>query len=154
MKERNRQRQEEREQQIREEKNRLLSLSEKELLVEILYELKSIEEKIEAVVKKVYGGDGISVLPAAKKQIASLEAMGYSNLPVCMAKTQYSFSDDPTKLGAPENFTVTIKNVKISAGAGFIVVLTGDIMTMPGLPRVPAANNIDVLANGEITGLF
>ncbi len=114
----------------------------------------SIEDKIEAVVKKVYGGDGISVLPAAKKQIAALEAMGYANLPVCMAKTQYSFSDDPTKLGAPENFTVTIKNVKISAGAGFIVVLTGDIMTMPGLPKVPAAERIDVDENGKISGLF
>ncbi len=119
------------------------------------YELDgSIEDKIEAVVKKVYGGDGISILPAAKKQIAALEAMGYSNLPVCMAKTQYSFSDDPTKLGAPENFTVTIKNVKISAGAGFIVVLTGDIMTMPGLPKVPAAEKIDVDENGKISGLF
>ena len=119
------------------------------------YELDgSIEDKIEAVVKKVYGGDGISVLPAAKKQIAALEAMGYANLPVCMAKTQYSFSDDPTKLGAPENFTVTIKNVKISAGAGFIVVLTGDIMTMPGLPKVPAAEKIDVDENGKISGLF
>ena len=119
------------------------------------YELEgSIEDKIDAVVKKVYGGDGISVLPAAKKQIASLEAMGYGNLPVCMAKTQYSFSDDPTKLGAPEGFTVTIKNVKISAGAGFIVVLTGDIMTMPGLPKVPAAEKIDVDENGKISGLF
>ncbi len=114
----------------------------------------SIEDKIEAVVKKVYGGNGISILPAAKKQIASLEAMGFANLPVCMAKTQYSFSDDPTKLGAPENFTVTIKNVKISAGAGFIVVLTGDIMTMPGLPKVPAAEKIDVDENGKISGLF
>ena len=119
------------------------------------YELDgTIESKIEAVVKKVYGGDGISVLPAAKKQIASIEAMGYANLPVCMAKTQYSFSDDPAKLGAPEGFTVTIKNVKISAGAGFIVVLTGDIMTMPGLPKVPAAEKIDVDENGKISGLF
>ncbi len=119
------------------------------------YELDgSIESKIEAVVKKVYGGDGISVLPAAKKQIAAIEAMGYANLPVCMAKTQYSFSDDPAKLGAPEGFTVTIKNVKISAGAGFIVVLTGDIMTMPGLPKVPAAEKIDVDENGKISGLF
>ena len=119
------------------------------------YELDgTIESKIEAVVKKVYGGDGISVLPAAKKQIASIEAMGYANLPICMAKTQYSFSDDPTKLGAPEGFTVTIKNVKISAGAGFIVVLTGDIMTMPGLPKVPAAEKIDVDENGKISGLF
>ncbi len=119
------------------------------------YELDgTIEEKIEAVVKKVYGGDGISVLPAAKKQIATLVANGYSNLPICVAKTQYSFSDDPTKLGAPENFTVTIKNVKVSAGAGFIVVLTGDIMTMPGLPKVPAAERIDVDENGKISGLF
>ena len=119
------------------------------------YELDgSIEEKIESIVKKVYGGDGISVLPAAKKQIAALEANGFANLPVCMAKTQYSFSDDPSKLGAPDNFTVTIKNVKISAGAGFIVVLTGDIMTMPGLPKVPAAEKIDVDENGKISGLF
>ena len=119
------------------------------------YELDgSIEEKIEAVVKKVYGGDGINILPAAKKQIAQLTELGFANCPVCMAKTQYSFSDDPAKLGAPEGFTVTIKNVKISAGAGFIVVLTGDIMTMPGLPKVPAAEKIDVDENGKITGLF
>ncbi len=119
------------------------------------YELDtSIEEKITAVVKKVYGGVGISVLPAAKKQIAALEALGFGNAPICMAKTQYSFSDDPTKLGAPEGFTVTIKNVKVSAGAGFVVVLTGDIMTMPGLPKVPAAEKIDVDENGKITGLF
>ncbi|MBP3696614.1 MAG: formate--tetrahydrofolate ligase [Clostridia bacterium] len=119
------------------------------------YELDgTIEDKIEAVVKKVYGGDGISVLPAAKKQIDTLVANGYANLPICVAKTQYSFSDDPTKLGAPENFTVTIKNVKVSAGAGFIVVLTGDIMTMPGLPKVPAAERIDVDENGKISGLF
>ena len=114
----------------------------------------SIEEKIESVAKKVYGGDGITVLPAAKKQIARLTELGYGNLPVCIAKTQYSFSDDPTKLGAPENFVITVKNVRISAGAGFIVVLTGDIMTMPGLPKVPAAERIDVDENGKITGLF
>ena len=119
------------------------------------YELTgTIEDKIEAIVKKVYGGDGIAVLPAAKKQIAELTELGFSNLPVCIAKTQYSFSDDPTKLGAPENFTVTVKNVKVSAGAGFIVVLTGDILTMPGLPKVPAAEKIDVDASGKITGLF
>ena len=119
------------------------------------YELDAtIEEKIEAVVKKVYGGDGISLLPAAKKQIAALTALGFDKLPVCMAKTQYSFSDDPTRLGAPEGFTVTVKNVKVSAGAGFVVVLTGDIMTMPGLPRVPAAEKIDVTEDGVITGLF
>ena len=119
------------------------------------YELDcSIEEKIEAVVRKIYGGDGIVVLPAAKKQIEQLTKLGFDNLPVCIAKTQYSFSDDPTKLGAPEGFTVTVKNVKVSAGAGFIVVLTGDILTMPGLPKKPAAENIDVDENGKITGLF
>ncbi len=119
------------------------------------YELDtSIEEKIEAIVKKVYGGDGINILPAAKKQIEQLTALGFSNMPVCIAKTQYSFSDDPTKLGAPEGFTVTVKNVKVSAGAGFIVVLTGDILTMPGLPKVPAAEKIDVDENGKISGLF
>ena len=114
----------------------------------------NIEEKIEAIVEKVYGGDGITVLPAAKKQIERLTALGFGGLPVCIAKTQYSFSDDPTLLGAPTGFTVTVKNVKISAGAGFIVVLTGDIMTMPGLPKRPAAENIDVDENGKITGLF
>ena len=114
----------------------------------------SIEDKIEAVVKKVYGGNGISVLPAAKKQIEKLTELGFSNLPVCIAKTQYSFSDNPALLGAPEDFTVTVKNVKISAGAGFIVVLTGDIMTMPGLPKAPAAERIDIDENGKITGLF
>ena len=114
----------------------------------------SIEEKIEAIVKKVYGGDGISVLPAAKKQIDELEKLGLDKLPICVAKTQYSFSDDPTKLGAPNGFKVTIKNVKVSAGAGFIVALTGDIMTMPGLPKVPSAEKIDVLDDGTIVGLF
>ena len=113
-----------------------------------------IEEKNEAIVKRVYGGSGITVLPAAKKQIEKLTALGFAGLPVCIAKTQYSFSDNPALLGAPEGFTVTVKNVKISAGAGFIVVLTGDIMTMPGLPRHPAAENIDVDENGVITGLF
>ena len=93
-------------------------------------------------------------MPNAKKQIAQLTALGYDKVPVCIAKTQYSFSDDPTKLGAPEGFKVTVKNVKISAGAGFIVVLTGDIFTMPGLPKVPAAERIDVDENGKITGLF
>ena len=113
-----------------------------------------IRDKIEAIVKRVYGGSGISVLAAAQKQIDRLEELGYGKLPVCMAKTQYSFSDDPAKLGAPENFTVTVRNVKVSAGAGFVVVLTGDIMTMPGLPRVPAAEKIDVDSNGVISGLF
>ena len=119
------------------------------------YELDGpIEDKITAIVKKIYGGDGITVMPGAKKQIAQLTALGFDKLPVCVAKTQYSFSDDPTKLGAPENFTVTVKNVKVSAGAGFLVVLTGDILTMPGLPKVPAAEAIDVDEDGRIVGLF
>ena len=119
------------------------------------YELDgSIESKIEAIVKKIYGGAGVTFAPIAKKQIAQLTELGYANCPVCMAKTQYSFSDDATKLGAPEGFTVTVRNVKISAGAGFVVALTGDIMTMPGLPKVPAAEKIDVDEDGKITGLF
>ena len=119
------------------------------------YELDgTIEDKIEAIVKKIYGGDGVAFLPQAKKQIAQLTALGFDKCPVCMAKTQYSFSDDPTKLGAPEGFTVTVRNVKVSAGAGFVVALTGDIMTMPGLPKSPAAERIDVDEDGKITGLF
>ena len=119
------------------------------------YELDgTIEDKITAIVQKVYGGKSINVLPAAKNQIAQLTALGFDKCPVCVAKTQYSFSDDPAKLGAPTDFEVTIKNVKVSAGAGFVVVLTGDIMTMPGLPKVPAAENINVDINGKITGLF
>ncbi len=114
----------------------------------------SLKDKINAVVTKIYGGKGVTYLPAAEKQLARLTELGYGDCPVCIAKTQYSFSDDPTKLGAPEDFNVTVKNVKISAGAGFVVVLTGDIMTMPGLPRVPAAEKIDVDENGTITGLF
>ena len=113
-----------------------------------------IKEKIEAVVKKIYGGDGVVILPQAEKQIEQLEKLGFGKTPICIAKTQYSFSDDPSKLGAPEGFKVTVKNVKVSAGAGFVVVLTGDIMTMPGLPRVPAAEKIDVTPDGKITGLF
>jgi len=114
----------------------------------------SIEEKIEAIVKKIYGGDGVIFDKNAKKQLKTLTDLGFSNMPVCMAKTQYSFSDDMTKLGAPENFTVTVRNVKVSAGAGFIVALTGEIMTMPGLPKVPAAEKIDVEPDGKIVGLF
>ena len=114
----------------------------------------SIEEKLTTVVRRIYGGEGISILPAAQKQIAELTALGFDKLPVCIAKTQYSFSDDPSKLGAPEGFTVTIKNVKVSAGANFLVALTGDIMTMPGLPKSPAAERIDVDENGVISGLF
>ncbi len=119
------------------------------------YELDTtIEEKITAVVQKVYGGRSVIITPAAKKQIETLTALGFDKMPICVAKTQYSFSDDPTKLGAPTDFDVTIKNVKVSAGAGFIVVLTGDIMTMPGLPKSPAAERIDVDEDGKITGLF
>ena len=114
----------------------------------------SIKEKIFAVVTKIYGGKGVNYTPEAEAAIALLTDMGYANLPVCMAKTQYSFSDDATKLGAPEDFEITVRAVKISAGAGFIVVLTGNIMTMPGLPKVPAAENIDVDEHGKITGLF
>ena len=119
------------------------------------YELEgSIEDKITAIVTRIYGGRDVNILPAAQKQIDELTKLGFAGLPVCIAKTQYSFSDDPTKLGAPEDFTVTVKNVKVSAGAGFIVALTGDIMTMPGLPKVPAAEKIDVDENGRISGLF
>ncbi len=119
------------------------------------YELDgTIEDKIEAVVRKVYRGDNVLFSKQAKKQIADLTKNGFDKIPVCIAKTQYSFSDDPTKLGAPENFDIEVKNVKVSAGAGFVVVLTGDIMTMPGLPKVPAAERIDVDENGVISGLF
>jgi len=114
----------------------------------------SIKDKINAIVTKIYGGVGVNYTPDANKQIAKLESMGYTNTPVCMAKTQYSFSDDMTLLGAPENFVVTVRNVKISAGAGFVVALTGNIMTMPGLPPVPAAERIDVDDDGKISGLF
>ena len=114
----------------------------------------TIEEKIENIVRKIYGGEGVSFTSAARREIDRLTALGFGSLPVCMAKTQYSFSDDPTRLGAPEGFTVTVRNVKVSAGAGFIVALTGDIMTMPGLPKVPAAERIDVDENGKISGLF
>ncbi|MCR5667289.1 MAG: formate--tetrahydrofolate ligase [Eubacterium sp.] len=119
------------------------------------YELDlSIEEKLEAICKKIYHADGVELTAGAKKQLAKLEELGYGNLPICMAKTQYSFSDNPKLLGAPKGFTVTVRNLKVSAGAGFIVALTGDIMTMPGLPKVPAAEKIDIDENGVITGLF
>ena len=114
----------------------------------------SLEEKIQTVVRKIYGGVGAVITPAAKKQLEKLTEMGFGSCPVCFAKTQYSFSDDPTKLGAPEGFTVTVKSIRVSAGAGFVVVLTGDIMTMPGLPKSPAAERINVDENGRITGLF
>lgn len=114
----------------------------------------SIRDKIETLVKKIYGGGGINVLPAAEKKIRELESRGRSNFPICVAKTQYSFSDDPSKLGAPKDFTITVADVKFSAGAGFIVIFTGNITTMPGLPKIPAAQNIDVDSEGRITGLF
>ena len=114
----------------------------------------SIEEKLDAICKKVYHAEGVTLTPAAQKQAAQLKDLGFGGLPICMAKTQYSFSDDPSLLGAPRGFTVTVRNLKVSAGAGFLVALTGDIMTMPGLPKVPAAERIDVDENGRISGLF
>lgn len=113
-----------------------------------------IREKLEAIARRVYRADGVALTAGAQKQLAQLEAMGFGGLPICMAKTQYSFSDDASRLGAPRGFTVTVRNLKVSAGAGFIVALTGDIMTMPGLPKVPAAEKIDVDENGVISGLF
>ena len=114
----------------------------------------TIEQKLEAIVKKIYRGDSVELTPNARKQMAQLEALGFGNLPICMAKTQYSCSDDAALLGAPRGFKVTVRNLKVSAGAGFIVALTGDIMTMPGLPKVPAAERIDVDSTGKISGLF
>ena len=119
------------------------------------YELDgTIEDKLNAIATRIYHADGVTLTPAAKKQAAELTALGFDKLPICMAKTQYSFSDDAAKLGAPKGFTITVRNLKVSAGAGFLVALTGDIMTMPGLPKVPAAEKIDVDENGRITGLF
>ncbi|MEG0830343.1 MAG: formate--tetrahydrofolate ligase [Anaerovoracaceae bacterium] len=114
----------------------------------------SIEDKINAIAKKIYRADDVVIIPAARKQLAQLEKLGFGNLPICVAKTQYSFSDDQTLLGAPKGFTLTVRNLKVSAGAGFIIALTGNIMTMPGLPKVPAAEKIDVDNTGKITGLF
>lgn len=135
--------------------NEVVRLCEKENSFTFCYEDNlSIKDKINAIVTKIYGGDGVIFTKNAETQIKKMEDMGYSKLPVCMAKTQYSFSDDMTKLGAPKGFEVTVRNIKISAGAGFIVALTGDIMTMPGLPKSPAAEKIDVDENGVISGLF
>jgi len=114
----------------------------------------SIMEKLETIARRIYHADGVDLVGNASKQLIQLESMGFSGLPICMAKTQYSFTDDPNKLGAPRNFRISVRNLKVSAGAGFIVALTGDIMTMPGLPKVPAAEKIDVDENGVITGLF
>ena len=113
-----------------------------------------IKEKLNIIAKEIYRADGVIFTAKAEKEIAKIEELGYGNIPVCVAKTQYSLSDDPTKLGKPENFEITVRDVKLSAGAGFVVALTGDIMTMPGLPKVPAANNIDVATDGTISGLF
>ena len=133
----------------------MLRLCEKPHDFHFAYELdKPITEKIETIVRRIYGGSGVTYSKAAKDSIKKLTELGYENLPICMAKTQYSLSDDQTKLGRPEGFTINVTKVKISAGAGFIVVQTGDIMTMPGLPKVPAAEKIDVDENGVITGLF
>ncbi|MDB2108054.1 formate--tetrahydrofolate ligase [Clostridium paraputrificum] len=115
---------------------------------------KSIEEKVLTIAKEIYGADGVQYSVAAKRQIKELEKFGLDKLPICMAKTQYSLSDNPSLLGRPSGFDITVKEVKVSNGAGFIVVLTGDVMTMPGLPKVPAANKMDILENGEIVGLF
>lgn len=114
----------------------------------------SIEDALDAIATKIYHADGVDYTPAAKRQLAQLKANGFGNLPVCVAKTQYSFTDDQHKLGAPEGFRITVRNLRVSAGAGFVVALTGDIMTMPGLPKMPAAERIDVDENGVITGLF
>ncbi|HWS29966.1 MAG TPA: formate--tetrahydrofolate ligase [Clostridia bacterium] len=131
------------------------ALCEKESVLNYCYDLsESIAQKIEAVVKKVYRAERVEFTSAAQKQLKEIEKLGFSNLPVCMAKTQYSFSDDPARLGAPNGFAITVSNLKICAGAGFVVALTGDIMTMPGLPKHPAALDIDVDDEGHITGLF
>ncbi|MBR2790904.1 MAG: formate--tetrahydrofolate ligase, partial [Eggerthellaceae bacterium] len=119
------------------------------------YELDaSIEDKLNAIATKIYHADGVDYTANAKKQLAQLNELGFDKLPICVAKTQYSFTDDQTKLGAPKNFRITVRNLKVSAGAGFIVALTGEIMTMPGLPKVPAAEKIDVTPEGKIVGLF
>ena len=133
----------------------VIRLCESENHFRFAYDLdQSIEDKLRAIVTKVYHGKDVILTPNAKKQLKQLTDLGFGALPICMAKTQYSFSDDQTLLGAPEGFTVTVRNLKVSAGAGFLVALTGDIMTMPGLPKVPAAEKIDVDENGKITGLF
>lgn len=134
---------------------KIVDLADRENSFSYVYELDdSIEEKLNKIVQKVYGGEGIELTKVARREMEELERLGFGNYPICMAKTQYSFSDDPTLIGAPQGFTVTIKNMKVSAGAGFIVALTGAIMTMPGLPKSPAAERIDVDEQGVISGLF
>ena len=133
----------------------VLRLCEKPVELRYAYDLhESLAQKVEAIATRIYHADGADLTPAAAKQIKQLEELGFGELPVCMAKTQYSFSDDQTKLGAPEHFRITVRDVRVSAGAGFVVCLTGNIMTMPGLPKKPAAENIDVLDDGRIVGLF
>lgn len=135
--------------------NKVVELADKPNSFSHVYDLSdSIEEKLTKIVQCVYGGKGIELAPSARKELAELEKLGFTEYPICMAKTQYSFSDDATLLGAPKDFTVTIRNLKVSAGAGFIVALTGAVMTMPGLPKSPAAERIDVDAEGNISGLF
>ena len=135
--------------------DKVMEAMEKPSNFRFMYEVEqSIPEKIEAVAKEIYGADGVDFTGPAKKQLAEIEALGLDKMPVCMAKTQYSLSEDPTKLGRPEGFRITVKELRISAGAGFIVALTGDILTMPGLPKKPAAENMDIDVHGRITGLF
>ena len=135
--------------------NKVVELCNQKTKFEFCYDMNdNIEEKLNAIVKKIYRGNSVILTPQAAKQMKAIEDLGFGNLPICMAKTQYSFSDDAKKIGAPKNFDITVRNLKISAGAGFIVALTGDIMTMPGLPKVPAAEKIDVDELGKISGLF
>ena len=133
----------------------VVKLAENDKPINQIYDIEdSLEEKLNKIVQKVYGGSGITFSPGVKKKIKTIEELGFRNVPICMAKTQYSFSDDKNKVGRPEGFKVNIKNIKIAAGAGFAVAYSGDIMTMPGLPKVPAANNIDITDDGKIVGLF
>ena len=131
------------------------ALENKESNFKVLYDDSlSLKEKIEAIAKEIYGADGVTYTNAANKELKRIEDLGMGDFPVCMAKTQYSLSDDQNKLGRPTDFTINVREVYVSAGAGFVVAITGAIMTMPGLPKKPAANNIDVNADGVITGLF
>ena len=135
--------------------NEVVRLAENSKPINQIYDIEdSLEEKLNKIVQKVYGGLGVTFSPGVKKKIKTIEELGYKNVPICMAKTQYSFSDDKNKVGRPEGFKVNIKDIKIAAGAGFAVAYSGDIMTMPGLPKVPAANNIDITDDGKIVGLF
>lgn len=135
--------------------NEVVRLAENSKPINQIYDIEdSLEDKLNKIVQKVYGGLGVTFSPGVKKKIKTIEELGYRNVPICMAKTQYSFSDDKNKIGRPEGFKVNIKDIKIAAGAGFAVAYSGDIMTMPGLPKVPAANNIDITDDGKIVGLF